>query len=45
MAVNVLISYPYCEVNVHIQGDQKVFVHLMITIHMSGAQRRFDHSV
>jgi len=28
-----------------IQGDQKVSVHLMITIHKSGAQRRFDHLV
>jgi len=28
-----------------IQGDQKVFVHLMITIQSSGAQRLFDHPV
>jgi hypothetical protein len=28
-----------------IQGGQKVSVHLMITIHISGAQRIFDHSV
>jgi len=28
-----------------IQGDQKVSVHLMITIQSSGAQRLFDHSV
>jgi len=28
-----------------IQGDQKVRVHLMITIQSSGAHRRFDHPV
>ena len=28
-----------------IPGDQKVSVHLMITIHISGAQRLFDHPV
>jgi len=27
------------------QGDQKVSVHLMITIQKSGAQRLFDHPV
>jgi len=27
------------------QGDQKVSVHLMITIQSSGAQRIFDHSI
>jgi hypothetical protein len=27
------------------QVDQKVSVHLMITIESSGAQRRFDHPV
>jgi len=29
----------------NIQGDQKVSVHLMITIKSSGAQRLFDHPV
>jgi hypothetical protein len=29
----------------YIQGDQKVSVHLMITIQSSGAQRLFDHPV
>jgi len=28
-----------------IQGDQKVSMHLMITIQSSGAQRLFDHPV
>ena len=28
-----------------IQGDQKVSVHLMITIQKSGAQTYFDHPV
>jgi len=28
-----------------IQGDQKVSVHLMITIQPSGAERLFDHPV
>jgi len=28
-----------------IKGDQKVSVHLMITLHSSGAQRPFDHPV
>ena len=28
-----------------VQGDQKVSVHLMITIQKSGAQRIFDHPV
>jgi hypothetical protein len=28
-----------------IQGDQKVSVHLMITVQSSGAQRLFDHHV
>jgi hypothetical protein len=27
------------------QGDQKVSVHLTITVQSSGAQRLFDHSV
>jgi hypothetical protein len=27
------------------QGDQKISVHLMITIQLSGAQRLFDHPV
>ena len=31
--------------NNNIQGDQKVSVHLMITIQSSGAQKLFDHSV
>jgi len=29
----------------NVQGDQKVSVHLMITISSSGAQRLFDHPV
>jgi hypothetical protein len=29
----------------HIQSDQKVSVHLMITIQLLGAQRLSDHSV
>jgi len=29
----------------HIQGDQKVSVHLTITIQSSGAQGLFDHPV
>ena len=29
----------------HIQGNQKVSVHLIITIQSSGAQRLFDHPV
>jgi hypothetical protein len=29
----------------YIQGDQKVSVHLMITIQNAGAQRLFDHPV
>jgi len=29
----------------HIQGDQKVSMHLMITIQSLGAQRLFDHPV
>jgi len=29
----------------YIQGDQKVSVHLMVTIKSSGAQRPFDHPV
>jgi len=32
----------YCVI---LPGDQNVSVHLMITIHMSGAQRLFDHPV
>jgi len=28
-----------------IQGDQKVSVHLTITVQLSGAQRIFDHLV
>jgi len=28
-----------------VQGDQKVSVHLTITVQSSGAQRLFDHSV
>jgi len=28
-----------------LQGDQKVSVHLMITIQKAGAQRLFDHAV
>ena len=28
-----------------IQGDQKVFVHLTITVQSSGAQKLFDHPV
>ena len=28
-----------------IQGDQEVSVHLMITVHSTGAQRLFDHPV
>jgi hypothetical protein len=40
----------YAEISRHyqliiIQGDQKVFVHMMITIQSSGAQRLFDHPV
>ena len=31
--------------NIYIQGDQKVSVHLMITIQSSGALRLFDHPV
>jgi hypothetical protein len=31
--------------NMHIQSDQKVSVHLMITIQQVGAQRIFDHPV
>ena len=34
------IHAPQCYV---IQGDQKVSVHLTITVHSSGAQRLFDH--
>ena len=30
---------------VYMHGDQKVSVHLLITIQKSGAQRLFDHSV
>jgi len=29
----------------HVQDDQKVSVHLMITIQSSGAQRLYDHPV
>jgi len=29
----------------NIQGDQKVSVHLRITVQSSGAQRHFDHLV
>ena len=29
----------------YIEGDQKVSMHLMITIHSSGAQELFDHPV
>jgi len=28
-----------------VQGDQKVSVHLTITVQISGAQRPFDHPV
>jgi hypothetical protein len=31
--------------NAFIQGDQKVSVHMMITVKSSGAQRLFDHPV
>jgi len=32
-------------VYIYIQGDQKVSLHLMITIQKSGALRLFDHPV
>jgi len=40
----VIVSCAYVGV-LNIQGDQKVFVHLMITIQSSGSQRLFDHPV
>jgi hypothetical protein len=40
------LTYCVCVcVCVCVQGDQKVSVHLMITIQSSGAQRIFYHSV
>jgi len=34
-----------CHLALLIQGDQKVSVHLAITVQSSGAQRLFDHPV
>jgi hypothetical protein len=34
-----------CTQNNNTQCDQKVFMHLVITIKLSGAQRLFDHPV
>jgi len=34
-----------CTQHNYTQGDQKVFMHLMITIQLSGAQKLFDHPV
>jgi len=41
ITLNVYIYTEY--IYIYIQGDQKVSVHLMITIQSSGAQRFFDH--
>jgi hypothetical protein len=41
---SMLISLKYLKSRVYfIQGDQKVSVHLTITVHKSDAQRIFDH--
>jgi hypothetical protein len=42
--LNILIDVP-CIFYYFVQGDQKVSVHLMVTIQKSGAQRPFDHPV
>ena len=34
-----------CTINIQIEGDQKVSMHLMITMQSSGAQRLCDHPV
>jgi hypothetical protein len=39
------INPPFYSGTSNIQGDQKVSVHLMITVQSSGAQRLFDHPV
>jgi len=39
-----IMNFPICT-PVQIQSDQKVSVHLMITIQKSGAERVFDHPV
>jgi len=39
------IEYTYSQIFMYTQGDQKVSVHLMITIQKSGALRLFDQPV
>ena len=38
-------THTHTHTNLYIQSDQKVSVHLMITIQKSGVQRLFDHPV